>query len=165
MDFLTEEELRNKVAKLNANVSYLCLSQKLDPDLINVRQPVKNIINLLNPSLQSDLGRRGFVQIDPDFLRLLESVLSTDLQLVEETVPCYYSSQDCDQDLEMDFDMIPNWPTGAEALPSPSEVSFWTEIIGSNLIELFHTQINLTGSYLPSPGILTSVFSRMFTRE
>lgn len=122
MEFLTEEELKNKVAKLNANVSYLCLSQKLDPDLVNVKQSVKNIINLLNPSLSSDLGRRGPVELDPEFLSTLESILSPDLQLIEENVACYYSSQDCDQDFEMDFDMIPHWPGGRDTLPSPSDV-------------------------------------------
>lgn len=120
---MTEEELRNKVAKLNVNVSYLCLSQKLDPDLLQIRQPVKNIIDLLNPSLPSELGRRGPVELDSEFLASVESALSTDLQLFEDHFSCYYSSQDCDQDFELDFDMIPNWPGGADGLPSPSDVS------------------------------------------
>lgn len=67
--------------------------------------------------------------LDTDFLTSLESALSTDLQLMEESIPYYYTAQDCDQDLEMDFDMIPNWPGGPDTIAGPSDVS----IISSSL--------------------------------
>ena len=112
-EFLTEKELAFKVAKLNTNIAFLCLSQKLDPNLINVRQPVSNLINLLEPSMDSDLGRRSSIPCELDFLHSLEKHLSQDLQLFkEETFVENNNDYDTELDIE-DFENIPNWEVNA----------------------------------------------------
>ncbi|XP_076321736.1 beclin 1-associated autophagy-related key regulator-like isoform X2 [Tachypleus tridentatus] len=53
---LTEEQFAHKVAKLNANVLHLCLSQNVDSNLLSPRRTIPNLILLLDPNV-SDLGR------------------------------------------------------------------------------------------------------------
>lgn len=106
-EFLTEAQIRHKVAKLDVNVAFLCLSQKVDPNLISIRQAVRNLINLLNPSLESDLGRRGPVPIDSDFSESLSLLLDEELTLVREEVEL-----DCDFDPQLDVDEL-----GYESVP------------------------------------------------
>lgn len=55
---LNDELLTHKVAKLNANVIYLCLSQNVHSDLLQPRQTIKNLLNLLDP--EASLGRYLF---------------------------------------------------------------------------------------------------------
>lgn len=106
-EFLTETQLRHKVAKLDANVAFLCLSQKVDPNLISIRQAVRNLINLLNPSLESDLGRRGAVPIDPEFADSISLLLDEELALIREEVEL-----DCEFDGQLDVDEL-----GYESVP------------------------------------------------
>lgn len=101
--------MRHRVAKLDANVSFLCLSQKMDPNLISIRHAVQNLMNLLNPSLESDLGRRGPVIIEPDFAACLSDRLSEDLSLIQEEVESEY---EFDNQLDVDelgYEAIPLW--------------------------------------------------------
>lgn len=128
--------MRNKVAKLDANVAFLCLSQKVDPHLIRIRQAAHNLMNLLNPSLESDLGRRGPVPIDPDFALSLSALLGEDLSLIQEE-----AEPDGEVDGQIDVDEL-----GYEAIP------LWSH----DGAHEFHDQVR--PSHCPSPSF-TPAFS------
>lgn len=151
-EFLSEKELTYRVAKLNTNISYICLSQKMDPNLISPRHPVHNLINLLNPSLFSDLGRRGPIPIDSDFADLLERHLSIDLSLVEESLVL---EDDDDIDMspdfdEMGFENIPNWVVEGTAYYNYQDSQSIAQA------QSFFSPTNVLGF---------SLFSRLFNRE
>lgn len=55
-DGMKEEKLRRKIAKLNGNVIYLCLSQGIDPCQIKPKLTIQNLLLLLLPG-HADLGR------------------------------------------------------------------------------------------------------------
>ncbi|XP_022257045.1 beclin 1-associated autophagy-related key regulator-like isoform X3 [Limulus polyphemus] len=80
---LTEEQFAHKVAKLNANVLHLCLSQNIDSKLLSPRQTIPNLLLLLDPNA-SDLGRCGVYEISTQLLDSVEKSLEKDLQLTEE---------------------------------------------------------------------------------
>lgn len=111
-EFLTEKELTYKVAKLNTNIAFLCLSQKMEPTLINFKNPFQNMMNLLNPcGSAADLGRRGAVEYDADFFNNIDKHLLRDLQLIKED---FEFDDMTDYDFEGDFDFddfekIPNF--------------------------------------------------------
>ena len=164
-EFLTELELRHKVSKLNFNVSYLCLSQKLDVELIQPKAAVRNMINLLNPSLGSDLGRRGSLLVDDDLYELIDRQLSTDLTLFEHDFDNDWFNRGGFRDLDphdididmMDFETVPSWYTEIPQAPQqhqsimspssylPTEIlasfipkSWWKWILNKVLTVLFY---------------------------
>ena len=95
----------------------------MDPHLISIRQSAHNLMNLLNPSVESDLGRRGRVSIDPDFAMSLSALLSDDLSLVQEE-----AELDFEYDAQLDVDEL-----GYEAIP------LW----GHDGAHDFHDQVRL----------------------
>lgn len=109
--FLHDKAFTHKIAKLNANMAYLCLSQNLDHNMIHIRQYLRNLITLINTSY-ADLGRRGYVGIDPDFICCLEANLADDLALFDEPIVVEY-----DDPITMDDDWE-EW----ESIPAASNV-------------------------------------------
>ena len=112
---MTDTQLRHKVAKLDLNVAFLCLSQKVDGSLVSVRQAVRNLMNLLNPSLESDLGRRGAVAVDQEFAATLSQLLDDDLALVQEEAD---SEEERDAQLDVDelgYESVPLWAQDGSA--------------------------------------------------
>jgi beclin 1-associated autophagy-related key regulator len=138
-EFLTEKELAYKVAKLNTNIAYLCLSQRMEPTLINCRQPAQNLMTLLNPcGSVADLGRRGSIEYDIDFFNNIDKYLHRDLQLIKEDVDVD-DSTDYDFDSELDFDdfeKIPNFTLemGTEARASVYGLQQSTTQVGQSLL-------------------------------
>lgn len=89
-------QMKFRLAKLNVNIIYLCLSQKLDTNLVGtqVRSPLQSLIHLLNPSFDADLGRRG--PLSTDAIELIDSTVESeflnDLSLFHE--PVYLQTND-----------------------------------------------------------------------
>ncbi len=54
--YLSERKFMKCVTFLNANIVMLCLSQNVDPSLLQPAQTIRNLLLLLNPA-HSDLGR------------------------------------------------------------------------------------------------------------
>ncbi|CAH1402700.1 unnamed protein product [Nezara viridula] len=77
-DFCTHEMSKNKftkkVARLNWNVLHLCLSQNVDPRLLNPERTLSNLVLLLDQTV-SDLGRSSTPDIKPEESRVLEDAL------------------------------------------------------------------------------------------
>lgn len=119
--FLGEKEFTHKIAKLNANMAYLCLSQKLDYNMIHIRQYLRNLNTLINTTY-ADIGRRGYIPIDPDFISCLEANLADDLALIDEPIVVEYDDPSTIED-EWEWETIPtsNYPE----LYSPDQVIVW----------------------------------------
>ncbi|XP_022254297.1 beclin 1-associated autophagy-related key regulator-like [Limulus polyphemus] len=113
---LTEKQFAHKVAKLNANVLHLCLSQNVASSLLSPRQTVPNLLLLLDSSISS-LGRCGAYEISPQLLVLMEESLEKDLQLIEEN-----PTDTVDVELAGDWETVSELP-GFEDMPIPSKGS------------------------------------------
>ncbi|KAI1287531.1 Beclin 1-associated autophagy-related key regulator [Halotydeus destructor] len=105
--FLNDTEFAHKIAKLNANAVYLCLSQNVDYNLIHCRQALRNLLTLLNTPY-GDLGRRGHVGVDPDFLICLETNLATDLALIDEPIVAEFIESNVEDDIDWEWESIPH---------------------------------------------------------
>ncbi|XP_015790433.1 beclin 1-associated autophagy-related key regulator [Tetranychus urticae] len=91
--FLTDEEILHKVAKLNANLIYLCLSQRVDPRYLEPTYTGHNLTLLLNPNF-SNLDQAGPIYIDSETHRRVEESLYPDYILVEPSESQDFSEAD-----------------------------------------------------------------------
>jgi beclin 1-associated autophagy-related key regulator len=84
-ELLNDAQFSYNVAKLNANVIYLCVSQGVDVSLIQSQRTLKNLLLLFNLNL-CDLGRNPIIELDncDDIALKIESQLTNDLSLVRE---------------------------------------------------------------------------------
>lgn len=82
---LQDAQFSYNVAKLNANVIYLCISQGVDISLIQSQRTLKNLLLLFNLNL-CDLGRKPIIELDncDELAQKIESQLTNDLSLVCE---------------------------------------------------------------------------------
>ncbi|CAG2172929.1 unnamed protein product [Oppiella nova] len=104
---LNETQFTHKVAKLNANIVYLCLSQNIDSELLNPRQTVQNLLHLLNSS--HGLGiRNGPIVMTPDFYDTIESCLLEDLYLIDESELDDNANDQNDENLIIEYDWVEN---------------------------------------------------------
>lgn len=74
---LSEQIFPRKVARLNANILYLCYTQRVKLDSLCPTHTLENIQRLLSPDY-SDLGRIGAVDVSDGF-RDIDSQLLQDL--------------------------------------------------------------------------------------
>ncbi|XP_076321786.1 beclin 1-associated autophagy-related key regulator-like isoform X2 [Tachypleus tridentatus] len=125
---LTEEQFAHKVAKLNANVLHLCLSQNVDSNLLSPRRTIPNLILLLDPNV-SDLGRCGVYEISTKLQDSVEKSLEKNLQLTEEHTMG-----------TEDVDFAGDWETVSE-LPAIEELTFPTRGSHSTMT-VVHSQVN-----------------------
>ncbi|XP_022909141.1 beclin 1-associated autophagy-related key regulator [Onthophagus taurus] len=75
---ISDQQFLRRVARLNANVLQLCVSQHTDLNTLHPRQTLHNIIQLLDSSA-SHLGRTGPIEVDNQIAAELEEQLSADL--------------------------------------------------------------------------------------
>lgn len=84
-ELLNDPQFSYNVAKLNANVIHLCVSQGVDVSLLNPHRTLKNLILLLNINI-SDLGRRPIIELDNEEASTrIEEQLLGDLSLVSDS--------------------------------------------------------------------------------
>lgn len=149
-------QMKFRLAKLNVNIIYLCLSQRLDTNLVGtqVRSPLQSLIHLLNPSFDADLGRRG--PLSNDAIELVDSTveqeLLSDLALFHE--PVYF----------------PNPHDYLDSATDPEDLGF--ENISFSSIDLFHAANSVSespsmfgqvNSYLSHAATINSYFTRWLT--
>lgn len=101
---LNEVQFAHKVAKLNANVLHLCLSQNVDSELLHPRQTVKNLLYVLNSNSFSGI-RNGPIIMRADFLEMIENSLLEDLYLIDEPDIEEFDNNDADEEL-IDYDWV-----------------------------------------------------------
>lgn len=68
---LSEQQFARRVAHLNANALYLCLSQGVPPSLLRPSHTVANVLALLDSTV-ADLGRQGSFEIPSVLVESLE---------------------------------------------------------------------------------------------
>ncbi|XP_055620296.1 beclin 1-associated autophagy-related key regulator isoform X2 [Toxorhynchites rutilus septentrionalis] len=108
---LSETQFNRKVARLNANILYLCYTQGCRLGEARPTQTLKNILRLLNPS-QSDLGRFGPTDRNFCLNELAESVLTQHLG---------GGGDDSDSDDELNIRQ--EWESIPSNLPQASETN------------------------------------------
>lgn len=109
---LSEQQFFHKVAKLNANILHLCLSQNVDPLILHPKQTILNLLLLLNPET-SDLGRCGPIEVNQSLIESMEESLLKDLILIEESDDCKNSDE------ENEWETVPNL-AASEFYPPPT---------------------------------------------
>ncbi|KAL3286264.1 hypothetical protein HHI36_000774 [Cryptolaemus montrouzieri] len=76
---LTEQQFNTRVARLNANILYLCYTQNVDLDVLRSCETMHNLLQLLNPD-NEDLGNDEPVELDVEKVDALEQPIVCDLQ-------------------------------------------------------------------------------------
>lgn len=125
---LNESQFLQKVAKLNANILYLCLSQNIDSELLHPRHTVKNLLHLLHSSnclgIRSALNlysnkmfkfcewieyfRNRPIVISNDFFEFIEDILMEDMFLIDETEVEESMNDQNDENLIIEYDWVEN---------------------------------------------------------
>lgn len=99
---LDDTKFTYNVAKLNANVIHLCISQGVDPSLLHPQRTLKNLMLLFNLNI-CDIGRKPIIELDDEEVadRIVEQ-LSNNLTLVQDDF--YDFSKFTDEDDVSDSD-------------------------------------------------------------
>lgn len=83
-ELLNETQFSYNVAKLNANIIHLCISQGVDVSLLSSQKTLKNLMHLFNLNV-SDLGRKPIMELDnEEAAGRIEEQLSSDLSLIQD---------------------------------------------------------------------------------
>lgn len=81
---LSEQSFIRKVARLNANILFLCYTQRVKLSQLCPSHTLKNIQQLLNTDV-TDLGRMGAVEISDGLLGTSDSQLVQDLNTEDDS--------------------------------------------------------------------------------
>nr|XP_015838946.1 PREDICTED: beclin 1-associated autophagy-related key regulator [Tribolium castaneum] len=77
--YMDEAQFTRRVARLNANVLYLCFSQNIDLSYLKSCETVHNLLRLIDTS-NPHLGRQGPFEVDGHKAESLEKPLTRDLE-------------------------------------------------------------------------------------
>ncbi|XP_060515756.1 beclin 1-associated autophagy-related key regulator [Cylas formicarius] len=81
---MNEQQFTRRVARLNSNILYLCISQNIDISSLHPSGTIHNILQLIQNE-SSDLGRQGPIEVDPLQIGALEQSLCDNLTTSEES--------------------------------------------------------------------------------
>ncbi|XP_050299469.1 beclin 1-associated autophagy-related key regulator [Anthonomus grandis grandis] len=81
---LTERQFNRRVARLNANVLYLCITQRIDLGQLSPTGTIRNILQLAENE-RADLGRQGPIVINDRQARALERSISGNLRCPDDS--------------------------------------------------------------------------------
>lgn len=130
-ELLNDAQFSYNVAKLNANVIYLCVSQGIDISLLQSQRTLKNLLLLFDLNL-SDLGRKPMIELDncDDIALKIESQLVKDLSLVRED---FYDFSKFVEDDEADDDGVSDseWEI-SDSITNPMELQMVEQSIQQN---------------------------------
>lgn len=102
-ELLNEIQFSHNVAKLNANIIHLCVSQGVDVSLLSPQKTLKNLLHLFNLNI-SDLGRKPIMELDnEEACCRIEEQLNSDLALIQDDFYDFSKFVD-DKDNENDED-------------------------------------------------------------
>ncbi|XP_014207064.1 beclin 1-associated autophagy-related key regulator [Copidosoma floridanum] len=110
---MPDDQFIGKVARLNSNILYLCLTQNTDPTVLQPRHTLQNLMNLLDVEV-TDLGRTGAIETDPTIVAHLFNDLAPDLEKY-----CSASSPDEDDDLDIGWEAVPHVDCPEVTIPIP----------------------------------------------
>lgn len=115
LDGMTDSILTYKVAKLNANVMYLCLAQGMDTELIHPRKTLFNLSLLFNEKHCQYRRTKDLCQ-ESSMVDVLEDQLVADLNSVESDD----ESEDGDKSSihEGNLDISPDWEAVPRSIPN-----------------------------------------------
>ncbi|OQR74500.1 beclin 1-associated autophagy-related key regulator-like [Tropilaelaps mercedesae] len=82
IETLTEEGLRNKVARLNANVVFICASQHVDSVQIRPKQTIRNLLSILDV-VKRDTPRSAGFEMSSELALSVEDALTQHLCLFD----------------------------------------------------------------------------------
>lgn len=82
IETLTEEGLRNKVARLNANVVFMCASQRVDSLQIRPKQAMRNVLSLIDV-VKRDTPRSAGFEMSSELALSVEDALTQHLCLFD----------------------------------------------------------------------------------
>lgn len=82
IETLTEEGLRNKVARLNANVVFMCASQRVDSLQIRPKQAMRNLLNIIEVVKRDTPYSAGF-EMSSELALSVEDALTQHLCLFD----------------------------------------------------------------------------------
>ncbi|XP_044264376.1 beclin 1-associated autophagy-related key regulator isoform X1 [Tribolium madens] len=77
--YMDEAQFTRRVARLNANVLYLCFSQNIDLSYLKACETIHNLLRLIDTS-NPHLGRQGPFEVDGHQAESLEKPLTRDLE-------------------------------------------------------------------------------------
>lgn len=133
-DTLTEEGLANKIARLNANVVYMCASQNVDPVHIRPRQTVRNLLNILNMS--ETLPRNEAFEMSSELTHSVEDTLTKHL--------CLY-------DVHAEMELVGDPREGNENSPEDE----WEQVVSSGVPSTIEASTQMSRYTYSTTSVLT----------
>lgn len=112
---LNERQFNKRVARLNANILHLCISQKIDMSSLSPTATIQNILQLRDNEA-ADLGRQGPVDVSDAKARVFESAILSDLKTSDD------SDSDEGDSLTKEWETVPSVLQYPEAMPGPANV-------------------------------------------
>ncbi|KAL1513883.1 hypothetical protein ABEB36_003223 [Hypothenemus hampei] len=112
---LKERQFSKRVARLNANILYLCISQKIDSSVLSPTLTIHNILKFRDHE-SADLGNQNHVEINDSHANAFENAISSDLKSAED------SDSDEGDSFTVEWEAVPHVEC-PEALPGPVQSS------------------------------------------
>ncbi|KAH1014910.1 beclin 1-associated autophagy-related key regulator isoform X2 [Dendroctonus ponderosae] len=107
---LTEQQFSKKVAKLNANILYLCISQNVEISSLSPNKTIQNLLKLRN-NKTTQLGSQLPMEMNDQQAEQLEKLIPSDIK-----------ATDSDSDEMSDWEALPQGVQCPEAAPGPATV-------------------------------------------
>jgi beclin 1-associated autophagy-related key regulator len=104
---MIEPKFTRRVAKLNANILYLCYTQKIKLKKLQPNHTLANIQNILNTEM-CDLGRMGWVDTNDCLAESVDSLLVQDLETGDD------SESDDENNFPPEWENVTNSPALVE---------------------------------------------------
>ncbi|XKL64066.1 hypothetical protein PGB90_004152 [Kerria lacca] len=136
---LNERKFIKCVTHLNANILMLCLTQNVDPGLLQSSQTIRNLLLLLDTT-HSDLGRLDPIDVDTSSVSYLEEQLTHQIHNIGND----------DDDNEYDSDHLATDWEAVPLVPCPEAMP------GSNLNRRNTINTNITQPNSIAGGLVTS---------
>lgn len=81
---INEQQFARRVARLNANILYLCITQKIDINALRVNATIHNVLQLKDNE-SADLGRQGPLELNDLQMTVLEKSIPADLKSSDDS--------------------------------------------------------------------------------
>uniref|UniRef100_A0A6G1SLD4 Beclin 1-associated autophagy-related key regulator n=1 Tax=Aceria tosichella TaxID=561515 RepID=A0A6G1SLD4_9ACAR len=147
-ELLNDAQFSYNVAKLNANVIHLCVSQGIDISLLQSQRTLKNLLLLFNLNL-CDIGRKPLIELDgcDDIALKIESELANDLSLVRED---FYDFSKFTEDDDVDDGVSDSEWEISESIVNPVELQMVEQSIQQN--SYISRPLSFFSSFWTAPG-------------
>jgi beclin 1-associated autophagy-related key regulator len=147
--YMDEAQFTRRVARLNANVLYLCFSQNIDLSNLKACETIHNILKLMDTS-NPHLGRQGPFEVDSHKADSLEKPLTRDLE---------FSGDNTDSDegdsFHREWETVPHIPC--------SDVPIVTPIVQSAQMITTQQATSMAGGLVTSAAASIASMWRGFT--